>query len=116
MELYQRIAAGDEEPAELLEELTDRFGRPPNAVDGLLRAAQLKRRAEALGVQSIRHSGTSLKVRLRRDNEIDLDTLVRWIGERPEAQFSPAGVLTVEAVPAPSAVDAALQILGELAA
>ena len=55
MELYQRIAGirRDEEVEELLDELLDRFGEPPQAVLRLLAVAKLKNRVRRLGIRSI---------------------------------------------------------------
>ncbi len=113
MELYHRIAAGETPAAELLAELRDRFGPPPPPVHQLLAVAALKRRAEALRVQSISARRGKLQIRMRRDARIDLDRLVRFVSERPGASFSPQGVLTVEAGGAPP-VTAAGEVLEAL--
>ncbi|MCZ6726460.1 MAG: transcription-repair coupling factor [Acidobacteria bacterium] len=98
MEVYQRVAkAADRD--EILAELRDRFGAPPPSVEALVDAAQLKVRAEAAGIQSIAAKGGRLQIRLRRDSRIDLNRLVRWIGQRERVSFSPSGVLSLELEP-----------------
>ncbi len=97
MEVYRKIAAGELPQEEILEELRDRFGPPPEAVNQLLEVAALKRQAETLRVQSISSRGSRLQMRLRRDARIDTDRLVRLVSERQGASFSPSGVLVIEA-------------------
>jgi transcription-repair coupling factor (superfamily II helicase) len=114
MGLYRRIADGDEEEADLLAELRDRFGAPPEAVRQLVAGARLKRRAEEIGVQSVSFRSGALQLRLRQDNRIDLDHLVDWLGRREDASFSPSGVLTLGGVPAGEVLPRALALLADL--
>jgi len=55
LNLYKRSADAhdDQALAELLSELTDRFGRPPAAVHNLLRVVGLRRRAETLRIKRV---------------------------------------------------------------
>lgn len=55
IEIYQRIAAvrSKEHLQELLDELIDRFGEPPQAVMNLLGVARIKNIARNLGIQSV---------------------------------------------------------------
>ncbi len=115
MEAYRRIATGEEPAEEILAELSDRFGRPPDLVLALVSGARLKRRAEELGVQAISFARGTLQIRLRRDNRLDLERLVAWIGQRPQAAFSPSGVLTVGGIPPAECLQAAAATLEELA-
>jgi transcription-repair coupling factor (superfamily II helicase) len=114
MEAYRRIATGDPSE-EIVAELADRFGRPPEAVLALVAGARLKRRAEELGVQAISFARGTLQLRLRRDNRLDLERLVAWIGERPQAAFSPTGVLTLGGISPAESLQAATVALEELA-
>ena len=85
-------------------------------VSVLLEVADLKRRAEALRVQSISTSGGKLIVRLRRDARVSVDKLIAMVSTRPGASFSPTGVLTVEAPGGGEEVlRAASSLLAELA-
>ncbi len=95
MEVYRKLAAAEASREDLLAELSDRFGRPPAAVEMLLDVAALKRQAEQLRIQAISAGGGRLTIRLRRDARVDVDRLIRLVSERPGASFSPSGVLTV---------------------
>jgi len=116
MELYRKLASGDVPEDELVAELRDRFGPPPEAVYGLLRVATLKRLAESMRIQSISASGRKLRIRMRTDARIDLDRLVRLVSQRPGTEFSPQGVLTAELEDGRGPVDMAQELLEELAA
>jgi transcription-repair coupling factor (superfamily II helicase) len=97
MEIYRKIAASEDAETEIVAELTDRFGPPPDAVSTLIEVASLKRLAENLRVQSISSKGSELIIRLRRDARIDVDRLIEMVSTRPGASFSPTGVLTLTA-------------------
>ncbi len=113
MDVYRRIAAGKKPANEILAELRDRFGPPPEAVHQLIAVAALKRQAEELRVQSISSRGSRLHMRLRRDTRIDIDRLIRLVSEREGARFSPSGVLVLEAEGRPM-VELAREVLEEL--
>ncbi|MEM7480482.1 MAG: transcription-repair coupling factor [Acidobacteriota bacterium] len=95
MEIYRKIASGETDEDELLAEITDRFGPPPQEIRTLLAVGRLKRQAEALRVQSVSFKSGKLTVRLRRDAKVDIDRLVEMVSNRSEASFSPTGVLTL---------------------
>jgi transcription-repair coupling factor (superfamily II helicase) len=116
MELYRKLAAAEVSREELLAELTDRFGRPPAAVEMLLDVAALKREAERLRVQSIAAAGGKLTIRLRRDARVDVDRLIRMVSARPGAAFSPSGVLTLDLPRGQGVIALARETLAELAA
>jgi transcription-repair coupling factor (superfamily II helicase) len=116
MDLYRRLATGEDAPDEILQEMRDRFGPPPEAVGALVRAAQLKRLAERLRVQSIVASNRTLVLRMRRDAKIDVDRLIELVAERGNASFSPAGVLTLEGVPGQESLAIAQATLTRIAA
>ncbi|HVS03625.1 MAG TPA: transcription-repair coupling factor [Thermoanaerobaculia bacterium] len=115
MEVYRRIAAADGDRDELLAELRDRFGPPPQAVYQLLEVAHVKRLAEALRVQSLTWQGGELALRLRRDSRIEPERLVELVAEHPAASFSPAGVLSLRPEPGTSLLDLARNTLERLA-
>jgi transcription-repair coupling factor (superfamily II helicase) len=115
MELYRKIADGEQPDEEVLAELTDRFGPPPVPVRKLVEMAGLKRLAESLRVQSISAKGPELVFRLRRDARVDLERLIELVSTHPGASFSPTGVLTVRAESAAEALPTARQTLEALA-
>ncbi len=115
LEIYRRLVAADPDGGEVLAELQDRFGPPPDSVHRLLEMAALKRLAEHLRVQSISLAKGNLQIRLRRDCRIDVDRLIAFVSERTGASFSPSGVLTLASPPRSSPLDAARLVLEELA-
>jgi len=116
LEIYRKLAAAEATREELLAELSDRFGRPPAAVEMLLDLASLKREAEALRIQAISAAGGALTFRLRRDSRVDVDRLIRLVSERPGASFSPSGVLRVPLRGGESVLGAARATLSEVVA
>ncbi len=116
MEIYRRLATLEEAPEDLVAELKDRFGPPPMAVQRLIEAAELKRLAERLRVQSVTSRGSKLVLRLRRDSRIDLDRLIDFVQTREASNFSPSGVLTLEKVPPAESLTVAKQCLELLGA
>ncbi|MEM7582128.1 MAG: transcription-repair coupling factor [Acidobacteriota bacterium] len=114
MEVYRRLAAEDEAEADVLAELRDRFGPPPEGVRTLIRVAALKRHAEALRLQSITARGSRLTLRLRQDARIDPDRLIHLVSQRPGSRFSPSGALTLDGVVAGEAVATAQEVLSYL--
>lgn len=62
MDIYRRISAVEtkEEAEDLMDELIDRYGDPPDAVDSLLRVALLRAEAGRIGMQEITQKAGSL--------------------------------------------------------
>ncbi len=116
LEIYRRLASAEEDRDELLGELRDRFGPPPEGVLRLLEAASVKRLAEELRLQSIAVRGGRLVMQLRQDARVDPNRLIRMVSSRPGSRFSPAGALSIEGVAAGDALDKAREILEILGA
>ncbi|MEM1205347.1 MAG: transcription-repair coupling factor [Acidobacteriota bacterium] len=116
IEIYHRLASGDEPEEKVLEELRDRFGPPPEGVRTLVRVAGVKRRAEDLRLQSISARAGKMVLRLRQDAKVAPERLIQLLQERPGCHFSPSGALTVAGVDGASSVEAAGEILDFLAA
>jgi transcription-repair coupling factor (superfamily II helicase) len=114
LEIYRRIAAGEVEDREILDELRDRFGPPPEPVCRLVEVASLKRLAERLRVQTISMKSGRLQIRMRRDSPVDPDRLIRLVAELPGSGFSPGGVLSLPAGSGVGAVAAARDTLERL--
>ncbi len=115
MEIYQRLAKGEDPEAEILAELRDRFGPPPASVATLIKVAALKRLAESLHVQSIAAKGQRLVLRLRQDSRIDPERLIAWVAQQPGASFSPAGALTLDQIDPDQVIETAHAVLETLA-
>lgn len=64
LDIYKRIAGieSEEEYEDMLEELLDRFGDPPKAVQNLLAIASLKALAHKAYVKEIKQNGTDVKI------------------------------------------------------
>ena len=64
LDVYKRIAAieSQEEYEDMMEELLDRFGDPPKAVQNLLMIANLKAMAHKAYIREIKQSGQSVKI------------------------------------------------------
>ncbi|MCG8462405.1 MAG: hypothetical protein MI919_39480, partial [Holophagales bacterium] len=115
MEIYHRLAGGQEGEEAVLEELRDRFGEPPESVRTLVRVSAVKRLAETLRLQAISARNGRLVLRLRQDAQVEPERLLKLIQERPQYHFSPSGALTVPDVAGPECVEASREILTFLA-
>ena len=64
MALYKRIShvASKEDCDDIFDEMTDRYGSPPDPAAELLDVALLRSRAERLGVSSITQNGTEVRI------------------------------------------------------
>ncbi len=100
MEIYHRLASGEESQQDLIGELRDRFGPPPQGVRTLLEVAKIKRLAEQLYLQGISARNGKLVLRLRQDARIDPERLIDFVSQSPGAHFSPSGALTLREVSA----------------
>jgi transcription-repair coupling factor (superfamily II helicase) len=60
--IYRRIAdiRSEEDARDVIDELIDRFGDPPKAVNGLIEAALLRNRAASAGIAEIEQKGVNL--------------------------------------------------------
>jgi transcription-repair coupling factor (superfamily II helicase) len=98
---YKRIAStsSDEELARIREEVADRYGRLPIAVENLFQYARARRESERAGIVSIDRIGESLNIKLGEKARIDPDRLVMFLAENKAASFSPNGVLKVRMGP-----------------
>ncbi len=94
LSLYKRVSQlrQVEELASLRDELRDRYGPPPTEVEGLLRYAELRLRAEALGVSQVDRSAAGLRVAFDASTPLAPEVLVALVGERPGAALGPEGL------------------------
>ena len=76
MDLYRRIAQirGEADADDMMDELIDRFGDPPQSVELLLKVALLRARAAAAGVREITQKGGLLRFALA---EFDMESISR---------------------------------------
>jgi len=72
LDVYKKIAAveNEEQAADVLDELIDRFGEPPRTVGGLIDVALLRNRAAALGIKEIAERNDQMLFYLERNDPI----------------------------------------------
>jgi transcription-repair coupling factor (superfamily II helicase) len=94
LSIYKRVSQvrAPGEITLLREELRDRYGPPPPEVEGLLRFAELRLRAEALAVLQVDAASRALALRLDARTPLQADALVRVVRERPGAALLPDGL------------------------
>lgn len=92
---YKRIAEAvtRERAEELLAELADRYGSPPEAVRTLVEFSLLKTLAEELGVELVERRQGMVNVKFHGQSRVDPMALMDLVRATPGAQFTPAGVL-----------------------
>ena len=94
LQVYKRVSQLRSQPEleALRAELRDRYGPPPPEVAGLLRYAELRLRAEVLGVAQVDASSGALVVRFDPRTAVSPDALVRLAAERSGARLLPEGL------------------------
>jgi transcription-repair coupling factor (superfamily II helicase) len=94
LSVYKRVSqlrdAGEVEA--LRAELADRYGPLPPEVLGLLRYAELRARAEALGVVQVERGQGAIVVRFDAQTRVSPEALVTLAGGRPGARLLPEGL------------------------
>ena len=73
LDIYKRIAGieSQEEYEDMLEELLDRFGEPPKAVENLLAIAALKALAHKVYITEIKQTGYDVKITMFKRAKLD---------------------------------------------
>src|SRR5271166_109465 len=95
LRMYKRVA-GVETEAQLFDvagELGDRYGAPPAAVSNLLEYAALKLLSQRIGVAQIERRREAVSIRFTEKASIDPEQLARFVAEKPDSKFTPAGLL-----------------------
>ncbi len=97
--LYKRIAqiSSDEENADMIRELEDRYGRLPALVRRLLAIAEVKRLAQSLGAREIISSDNVVKISFDLDmTRIDTQKIVSMVRNQKRLRLAPPAQLLVE--------------------
>ena len=83
LQMYRRVASLDTEEKirQFEDELTDRFGKLPQAALNLTYQARLKLHAMRLGAQSVTTDGNRFAIHADAIEQIDRNALVRLLGE-----------------------------------
>jgi transcription-repair coupling factor (superfamily II helicase) len=94
---YKKVAdVRDDEQAETTRaELSDRYGPLPEAVETLIRFAQLKSTAQKIAVEAVDRRGAWLNIKFHPGSRIEPTRLMELVQGKPNAQFTPAGVLRI---------------------
>ncbi len=74
--IYRRIAEikTDEDVSDVIDELIDRFGDPPKAVEGLISVARLRQTAAANGIYEIKEDAGGIRLGV---NGLEADTMLK---------------------------------------
>jgi len=98
---YKKIAdvAGEDQARKVREELVDRYGPVPEAVDLLIRFSAVKARAERLGIESVEKKTGALHVKFHPETPLDPMLLMELVQTVRGAQFAPNGVLRLPLEP-----------------
>ncbi|HEX6094703.1 MAG TPA: transcription-repair coupling factor [Thermoanaerobaculia bacterium] len=96
MTFYKKIASAstEERLTDIRNEMRDRFGALPPNVEALLHFVKVKWFAKHIGVLSVVREGARGVMKLTSHAKIDPNKLLVYLGENPEAKFSPNGVLS----------------------
>lgn len=85
IEIYQRVAAikNDQHADDLLDELIDRFGEPPQTVLNLLTVAKIKSAARRLGIKSLIQHPSYLEIIFREHPRISVENIMKLKQQHP---------------------------------
>jgi transcription-repair coupling factor (superfamily II helicase) len=94
LSIYKRVSQlrREEDVLPLRDELRDRYGPLPPEVEGLLRYAALRVRAEALAVVQADATASGLALRFDARTPLQADALVRAVAGQPGAALTPDGL------------------------
>jgi len=81
LEIYKKISLieTDEDAADIIMELTDRYGDVPEETENLVNIARLKARARKKGFSSIAESRNLVIMKYRRSTDVDLEAVSRVV-------------------------------------
>jgi transcription-repair coupling factor (superfamily II helicase) len=97
--LYKRIAqiSNDEENADMLEELEDRYGKPPPPVRRLFAIAEIKRLSQKLGVSEIVSSDSAVKISFDEERTpVKPQKVVEMVKKQKRIRLIPPAQLMIE--------------------
>ena len=87
LDIYKRIAGieTNDEAEEMVEELIDRFGEPPNSVQNLIVIANLKAKAHRLFIREVIQRGADIKLVMHERARIHAERIPTLIKEAAPA-------------------------------
>jgi transcription-repair coupling factor (superfamily II helicase) len=99
LRMYKRVSSAQQEQEleSLRQELVDRYGKFGEPVENLFRYARLRQTALSLRVQAIERKGEQVYIRLAEHSDVSPQKLLKLLTRNRRAQFSPQGLLSLEA-------------------
>ncbi len=98
--LYRRVAAArnDRELDQVMDEIRDRYGPPPDSVLSLEAFGRIRILADRLGVESLDRQGSTVVLKFRDDGRRAPDParLIRIIRDRSDVQLVPPGTIKLK--------------------
>jgi transcription-repair coupling factor (superfamily II helicase) len=81
IELYKRFAEvrNENDADDLLAELKDRFGEPPNCVHNLLKIALITAECRKIGIIEISQRGNNIIISFGNDAKVNITQLLNWL-------------------------------------
>ena len=76
--------------------MQDRYGKLPEQGINLLELARLRLLAEKLRVQQVDYRAGALLVKFSDSSPIEPEHVLRYVRRRPDATFSPPGILRIK--------------------
>jgi transcription-repair coupling factor (superfamily II helicase) len=102
LRMYKRISSAvDRDQLDLLrQEMIDRYGGYPDAVENLFRYAELRLDASAMQIHSVERKNNKILLKFVDQSRVSAAKLLDMVRKNSKASLSPQGVLTME-VPDP---------------
>jgi len=96
--IYRRIASArtEDELAQIMDEVRDRYGPPPLAVLNLADYGRLRVLADGLAIESLDREGSTVVVRFRDRTPVDPAALMHLVRARPDLQILPPSSLKLD--------------------
>jgi len=98
LSMYRRIASTRriEELTRVKDELTDRFGKPPEEVLGLLDIMELKLIAKGLSITKIQHMNRRIRIIFSEETPVTIERLYELYKEKQHLRFIPEGGIEID--------------------
>ena len=118
MDLYRRIAAirDNDDAADVMDELIDRYGEPPKSVEALLDVALLRAAAAAVGISDITQRGDTLRFTfqvMEAESVVKVCTMAKY-RQRLRLSAGEVPVVTLTLKKGEAVLEAALQLVEDL--
>ena len=99
--IYRKVAGArtDGELDQILNELRDRYGAPPDAVEHLEQYGRIRILADRLGVESIDREGQTIVIKIRPDGKaerLNVERLIKVISARGDATLVPPATIKLD--------------------